>query len=137
MSLKGVPCSGSFAATLGQSDQMVRIFYNIWPLAIMIISPIMSQICQSRLSILPNRKQTVKNLPRTCKLLPKWRNFAKSGHTAWGCDTVSRQTLVRTPYITYLYLSLLCNWAQLIQFNIRQQIVISYICSLERTKICK
>ena len=83
MSLKGVPCSGSFAATLGQSDQMVRIFYNIWPLAIMIISPIMSHICQSRLSILPNRKQTVKNLPRTCKLLPKWRNFAKSGHT--GC----------------------------------------------------
>ena len=45
------------------------------------ISPIMSQICQSRHSILPKQIQTVKNWPKTCKLLPKWRNFAKSGHT--------------------------------------------------------
>ena len=41
----------------------------------------MSQICQNRFSILPNKKKTAKNLPKTCKLLPKWRNFAKSGHT--------------------------------------------------------
>ena len=45
------------------------------------ISPVMSQICQSQLSILPNKKWTVKNSPKTGKLLPKWRNFAKSGHT--------------------------------------------------------
>ena len=29
------------------------------------LSPIMSQICQSRLGILPNKKYTVKNLPKT------------------------------------------------------------------------
>ena len=32
----------------------------------------MSQICQSRVSILPNKKWTVKKLPKTCKFLPKW-----------------------------------------------------------------
>ena len=47
-------------------------------------SPIMSQICQSRFSILSNKKWTVKNLPKTCTFLPKWRNFDKSGHTDSG-----------------------------------------------------
>ena len=41
----------------------------------------MSHICQSMDSILPNKKETVKILPNTHKRLPKWRNFAKSGHT--------------------------------------------------------
>ena len=68
---------------LRQCDQMVRLFLNIWPFAIVKISPIMSQICQSQLSILPNMKWTVKNLPKTGKLLPKWRNIAKSGHTTF------------------------------------------------------
>ena len=39
-----------------QCDQMVRLFFNIWPFPTMQISPIMSQVCQSRLSILPNKK---------------------------------------------------------------------------------
>ena len=30
---------------------------------------------------MPNKKKAVKNLPNTCKLLPKRRNFAKSGHS--------------------------------------------------------
>ena len=46
-------------------------------------SPVMSKVCQSRLSILPNRKWTVKILPKICKVLPNWRNFAQSSHTAW------------------------------------------------------
>ena len=50
-------------------DQMVRLFFNIWPFETMKISPIMSQIYQSRLSIFPNKKFTVKNFP-------KWLNFA-------------------------------------------------------------
>ena len=50
-----------------QCDQMVRLFFNIWPFATMKISPIMSQICQSKLSILPNKEWAVKNLPKTCK----------------------------------------------------------------------
>ena len=35
----------------------------------------MQQICQSRFNILPNSKK------ETFKILPKWPNFAKSGHT--------------------------------------------------------
>ena len=59
-------------------DQTFRLFFSIRPFATMQISPIMSQIFQSRLSILPNRKK----LSKICQiLLPKWRNFAKSGHT--------------------------------------------------------
>ena len=50
---------------LKQCDQMIRLFFNIWPFTTMKISPTMSYIWQSRLSI----------LPKTCKL------FAKSGHT--------------------------------------------------------
>ena len=41
----------------------------------------MSQICQSRLNILPKYKLTIKNLTKTCKLLPKWQKNSKSGHT--------------------------------------------------------
>ena len=47
----------------------------------------MSQICQRRLSIWANKKYTVENLPKTCKLLPKWQKFAKSGHTDHGAHT--------------------------------------------------
>ena len=61
--------------------QTIRKFFNIWPFAAVKIVPILSQICQSKLSILPNKKQTFKILPKTCNPLPKWRNFAKSGHT--------------------------------------------------------
>ena len=46
-------------------DPMVRIFLTIWPFATLKISPTVSKIS-----------------PKTCKLLPEWRNFAKSGHTA-------------------------------------------------------
>ena len=66
-----------------QCDQMVRLFFNIWPFARMQISPIMSQICQIRLSILPNKNESVTNLPKTCQLLPKWRHFTKSGPGGW------------------------------------------------------
>ena len=68
--------------TVVQCDLMVILFFKIRPFATMKISPIMSQICQSRLSILPNKKWPIKTCPRPCKLLPKWRNFAKSGHIA-------------------------------------------------------
>ena len=46
--------TSSFASY--QCDQMVKLFFKSWPFATMKISPIMSQICQSRLSILPNKK---------------------------------------------------------------------------------
>ena len=61
-----------FAGTDGaiQCDQMVRLFFKNWPLSTIKINPIMNQICQSRLNTLPNKKLTVKNLPKTCKVLP-------------------------------------------------------------------
>ena len=34
---------------------------------------------------MPNKKKTVKKIPKTFKVLPKWRNFAKSGHTVQDC----------------------------------------------------
>ena len=40
---------------LNQCDQMVRLIFNIWPFANMKISSIMAQICQSQLSILPDK----------------------------------------------------------------------------------
>ena len=39
-----------------QCDQIDKLFFNIWPFAVMKISTIMSQICKSMLSILPNKK---------------------------------------------------------------------------------
>ena len=68
-------------APLRQCDQMVKLFFDIWPLATMKISQTKFQICQSRPFILPNKKYSVGKLPKTCKVLPNWRNFAKSGHT--------------------------------------------------------
>ena len=68
--------SVSFSATSfdrEQCDQTVRLSFNIWPLPTMKISPTQLQICQSRLNILPNTNLTVKNLPKTCKMLPYWQ----------------------------------------------------------------
>ena len=30
---------------------------------------------------MPHTNLTLKKLPKICKIWPKWRNFAKSGHT--------------------------------------------------------
>ena len=50
------------------------------------IRQIVSKFCQSRFKILPNTKQTIKILPKSCYVLPKWQNFAKSGHTVIRLD---------------------------------------------------
>ena len=44
-------------------------------------------------------------MPNTCKLLPKWRNFAKSGHT--GRDEQSFGSDDITPLVNQL-----SNWDQ-------------------------
>ena len=77
---------------------MTRLFINIWPFATMKSSPIMSQ--QSRLSILPNRKWTFKNLPKICKFLPNWWNYAKTGHTDLGLHT---QALIKGAFQMNLF----------------------------------
>ena len=37
--------------------------------------------CQSRFKTMPKIKFTLKNCQKTFDILPKWRNFSKSGHT--------------------------------------------------------
>ena len=39
-----------------QCDQLVKLCFNIWPLATMKIRPVMLQIYQSGFTILPNKK---------------------------------------------------------------------------------
>ena len=39
---------------------------------------------ESKINILPNTKLTLKNLPKTYKIVPKWRNFVQYGHTVGG-----------------------------------------------------
>ena len=58
--------------TYYQCDQLVRLLFQIWPFAAMKINTIMSQICQSRHSILPNKKKTVKivNFCQSGKISP-------------------------------------------------------------------
>ena len=58
-----------------QCDQMVRLFFHIWPFEAMKISPIMWHICQSMLSNSPNKKWTVKILPSTCRHFQIWSHW--------------------------------------------------------------
>ena len=39
------------------------------------------KICQSKFQIFPNTKWTLSKWPKFFNIMPKWRNFAKSGHT--------------------------------------------------------
>ena len=43
--------------------------------------PIALKNLQIGFNILPNNKETLKQLPKTFKMLPIWWNFPKSGHT--------------------------------------------------------
>ena len=55
-------------------------FFNIWPLETMKSCPKASFNCQSKFKVLPNTKYTLSKLSMAFKILPKWRNIAKSGH---------------------------------------------------------
>ena len=57
--------------------------FNIWPFSIIIIFSIEFKICQSKLKILPNTKSGHSKWPKFFNIVPEWRNFAKSGHTAF------------------------------------------------------
>ena len=58
---------------------MGKLFVKIWSFVYMNEKlPIVLQ----RLTYLElHTKVTLKELPKTFKILPKWQNFAKSGHT--------------------------------------------------------
>ena len=51
-----------------QCDQMVRLFFNIWPFAAMKISPIMSQICQIKNKL----SKICQILVNFCKIWSHW-----------------------------------------------------------------
>ena len=72
-----------------QCDQMVRLVFNICPFATRKFSPIMSQVCSA---FLPMYEINLPNFAKDIYFLPKWRNFAKSGHTdrQWGKLTLKR-----------------------------------------------
>ena len=69
-------------------DQMVRLFFIICPYATMKISQIMSQICQSRFQHFAKLETNSQIFAKYFKLLPKWQNFAKSGHTGSSLELV-------------------------------------------------
>ena len=64
-----------------QCDQMPRLFLQFLALYNNEFLPNSIKSCQSRFTFLPNIKWTFKKLPKTYKILPKWQNFAKCGHT--------------------------------------------------------
>ena len=86
-----------------QYDQMVILCFNIWPIATMKISPEVQQICQSKFAILTNMKLKAKNLSNTCKLLPKWQNFAKSDHTVCKSEQKSQLTRRRHVLMSFMF----------------------------------
>ena len=73
-----------------QCDQMAKSFQSMWLFTTMKTWQIAKHFCQSKDNILPNTKKTLKKLPNSFIIVPKWRNFAKSGHTA---ASVGRQLL--------------------------------------------
>ena len=76
-----------------QYDQMDRKLFNIRPFTSRNIFTTAYKICQTLPKIFPYIKNSLKQLPKTLKILPKWRNLAKSGHT--GCERSCLQIFYR------------------------------------------
>ena len=71
----------SFHIWVTQCDQMAFKVFIICPFTTMRNCPIVDKIYRSQYQYLPNIEYTLKKLPKTFQLMPKWRNFAKFGHT--------------------------------------------------------
>ena len=56
------------------------LFY-FWLFTIIKICSIAYRICQNCLKVLPNKKYTLSKWPKYYNGEPRWRKFAKSGHT--------------------------------------------------------
>ena len=69
---------------LEQCDQIARLLFNVWPFTSMKTCPMACKFCQSRSPIFSQiGNKPTKKLPKTLKTLPKWQNFAESGHTGF------------------------------------------------------
>ena len=75
--------------TGGQCDQMARLFVRYLTINSDEILPNGEKRCQSSFKIFPNTKKILKNLAWTIKFLPKWWNFAKSGHIGGGMPSLN------------------------------------------------
>ena len=71
-------------STHGQCDQMVRLLIQYWAIYNNEHLVQYHKNGQSRFTILPNMKETLKKLPKILKCSPKLQNFAKSGHSVHG-----------------------------------------------------
>ena len=78
-----------FVLTLDRTTERVNsvtrwlyCFFNICPFLTMKIRTIALKNVHKGFSVLPTKKYTLKQLPKTFKMLPTWWKFAKSGHTA-------------------------------------------------------
>ena len=63
---------------LGKSDGLIN-FSTLGQVKTMKICPMLLN-CQSRFKIFKTLNKSFWNLPTAYKMLPKWQNFAKSGH---------------------------------------------------------
>ena len=92
-----------------QCDQMAWLCFNIWTFTTMKICPIALKMCKTRFNFFKLLNQHQKRLSKTFKILPKWRNFTKSGRTevsnvqVWNISLGSPLT-----YLKIMPLSLLC-----------------------------
>ena len=82
----------STTTTIGkqlQCDQMGILLFNLEPSTTMTICPV-AQKCQSWYlqKFAKYKISHPKNCPKTFKILPKWRNFAKSGHSIANNDNL-------------------------------------------------
>ena len=68
----------------GQCDQMSILFFKYLPMCHNENVPKSIEKIQIGINSLPNNKLTLKQLPKTLKMLTTWWNFAKSGHTDFG-----------------------------------------------------
>ena len=60
----------------------LEYLFNIWAFAKIFMSPKAFKNYLIMLKILPNTIYMLSKCPKTIKKIPKWRNFAKSGHTS-------------------------------------------------------
>ena len=65
---------------LWRHPQMVRFCFNIWLFPKWKLAQKLQQICPTFYRIIDKPSK----ICQICKILPKWRNFAKYGHT--GCN---------------------------------------------------
>ena len=74
-------CFITFRFFPSQCDQMVILLIQYLAIYSNEHLPQYRKNAQTRFKILPNMKETLQKLPNILKCSPKWRNFAKSGHT--------------------------------------------------------